>query len=93
MAQFYAEIQGTRGKASRMGDKRSGMWSHTRGWGVGAEVNCEHENGCDVVRVRATHGSNGYGGTPIATITETPNGKRELTLHKPNGKPSITYTF
>lgn len=38
MAQFYADIQGSRGKATRMGSKKSGIDGHIRGWHIGARV-------------------------------------------------------
>ena len=38
MAQFYADIQGNRGQATRMGTKKSGMDGHIRGWYIGARV-------------------------------------------------------
>ena len=91
MSQFYAEIQGNRGGASRMGSKDSGITGHIRGWHIGARVSCDHEDGFDVVEITGTKGSAGYGQSyPIATIQETPNGQT-ITLHKPNGKPSVTY--
>lgn len=40
MARYYAEIQGNRGKASRMGTASSGIWGHIRGWNIGVEVDC-----------------------------------------------------
>ena len=67
MSHFYAEIKGTRGPARRCGDKGSGMWSHTRGWRNGCEVNCVHwrpsdaHAGQDVVHIYQTRGS-GSGG-------------------------------
>jgi len=57
MAQFYAEIQGNRGKASRMGTKSSGMWCHIRGWDVGIRIDLEHVNGRDRLTVSRTGGS------------------------------------
>lgn len=38
MAQFYADIQGNRGSATRMGTKKSGFNGHIRGWYLGARV-------------------------------------------------------
>lgn len=72
MAQFYAEIQGNRGAASRMGSAGSGIWGHIRGWSVGCKVECSHDEktDTDVVRVFATKGSNGGSSTLIATIYE-----------------------
>ncbi len=60
MAQFYADIQGNRGGASRMGTKSSGITGHIRGWNIGARMTVTHEDGRDVVRVYKTGGSNGY---------------------------------
>ena len=60
MAQFYANIQGNRGEATRMGTKSSGITGHIRGWNIGARVECSHENGKDVVRVYKTTGSSVY---------------------------------
>jgi hypothetical protein len=62
MAQFYADMQGNRGSASRMGTKDSGMHSHTRGWDVGVRVSMVHVNGKDVAHVYLTSGSNGSKG-------------------------------
>ena len=60
MSRFYAEIKGNRGKASRLGFKESGMWSHTRGWNRGVEVRCyvdSDDNDC--IDVYVTGGSTG----------------------------------
>ncbi len=59
MAQFYGDIQGNRGEATRMGTKESGISAHVRGWNVGARVIVAHEDGRDVVQVWATSGSHG----------------------------------
>jgi hypothetical protein len=60
MARFYAEIQGNRGAASRMGTPNSGLSGHIRGWDVGVRVDCAVEdNDEDVIRVFRTAGSNG----------------------------------
>ena len=60
MAQFYAEIQGNRGEAFRMGTKDSGMRAHVRGWNVGVKVSCRYdaENDRDVITIEETGGSN-----------------------------------
>ena len=58
MARFYAEIQGNRGLASRMGTPESGMWAHIRGWSVGCEVRCwVDREGKDTIAVYRTGGS------------------------------------
>ena len=70
MAHFYADIQGNRGAATRMGTKDSGIAGHIRGWKCGARVSCDCVNGEDVCTVTATAGS-GYGKSrTIAQIYE-----------------------
>lgn len=65
MARFYGEVQGTRGRASRLG--ASGMRSHTRGWNVGVEVVCT----IDVIEVYETGGSHAPSAKRlIATVTD-----------------------
>ena len=58
MAQFYADIQGNRGEATRMGTKASGMDGHIRGWHTGAKVVCyfDNDSGKDIIRVYRTGG-------------------------------------
>jgi len=55
MARFYGEVEGMRGRASRLGN--SGMRSHTRGWNVGVEVVCTIRDDVDVIEVYETGGS------------------------------------
>ena len=63
MAHFKADIQGSRGSVSRLGGKRSGISSHTRGWNVGARVHINHneKTGKDEVQVYRTGGSSSGG--------------------------------
>lgn len=70
MAQFYADIQGNRGEATRAGSKASGISGHIRGWHVGAFVDVRHEDGHDVVRVYRTGGSGGWRRELIATFSD-----------------------
>ena len=73
MSRFYAEIQGNRGPASRMGTPQSGMWAHVRGWDIGVKVVCgvDSETGKDIITVFRTGGSNDCSlGDLVATITE-----------------------
>lgn len=60
MAQYYANIQGNRGEATRMGTKSSGLSGHIRGWDIGAKVTMvwNKETGEDEVHIRLTSGSN-----------------------------------
>jgi len=63
MAQFYADIQGNRGEATRMGTKKSGLDGHIRGWHIGARVwmRYNEETQEDECTVDLTSGSD-YGG-------------------------------
>ena len=61
MAQFYADIQGSRDEATRMGSKDSGISGHIRGWDIGCSVYCNEVDGEDHVSIRLTSGSNGNG--------------------------------
>lgn len=70
MAQFYGNIQGNRGEATRMGTKDSGFYAHIRGWHVGARVTLDHIDGRDVVRVFKTGGSSDPHGELIAEFRE-----------------------
>ncbi|KKN35466.1 hypothetical protein LCGC14_0783180 [marine sediment metagenome] len=71
MAQFYADIQGSRGAASRMGSKKSGLDGHIRGWDIGARVFMRYneqtkENECTI---DLTSGSNGGGSKRLGVFT------------------------
>lgn len=59
MAQFYADIQGNRGAATRMGTKASGINGHIRGWDVGCRVHCYYDDKeeVDKVSIELTSGS------------------------------------
>lgn len=71
MAQFYAEIIGSRGPATRMGTKESGLSGHLRGWNIGVRVYLGHVNGKDTIEVYRTEGSNnGRDGDLLVRLTE-----------------------
>lgn len=73
MAHFRAKIQGSRGEASRLGTKTSGMWASVDGWNVGVFITVVHENGRDCIRVFRNKGSNGHTNNDlIAEIVEDP---------------------
>lgn len=63
MAQFRATIEGQRGIASRLGNKKSGIITKTNGWKSGVRVEGEYreQDEEDVFDVWMTGGS---GGTP-----------------------------
>ena len=71
MAQYYADIQGNRGEATRMGTKNSGMGGHIRGWNVGARVwmGYNEETEQDECTVSITGGSNGGRFRDLGTFT------------------------
>lgn len=60
MSHFYAEIQGNRGAATRCGSKDSGIRGHIRGWSIGVEIFCYHDEdrNKDICKVFKTNGSN-----------------------------------
>lgn len=58
MSKFYAEIYTDRNKSVSRGGHRY-ISSHTRGWNIGIEVNCETTNNGDIkITVYKTGGSN-----------------------------------
>ena len=61
MAHFRATIQGTRGEASRLGHKKSGIRASVSGWDSGVYVvgRLSPMHGEDVFSIWATSGSNG----------------------------------
>lgn len=70
MGHFYAEIQGNRGEATRMGTKDSGIYGHIRGWNIGARVTVDCIDGVDIVSVFKTGGSSNPNGELIARFSE-----------------------
>ncbi len=72
MARFYADIQGNRGAATRMGTKDSGMNGHIRGWYLGCRVMMRYNKQTkeDECTIELTGGS-GSGGRPkqLGTFT------------------------
>jgi hypothetical protein len=55
---FYASIQGNRGRATRQGNKTSGIEGHVRGWDVGIRVSGSVDGDKDKFDVYLTFGSN-----------------------------------
>ena len=72
MARFYAEIQGSRGRASRLGTASGGLWAHVRGWNVGVEVSCRADGERDIIEVWSTGGSNHAGARELLATVEHP---------------------
>ncbi len=59
MAQFKGSIQGSRGQASRLGSKVSGLVARVNGWDLGVEVRAIHlKEGGDAFIIVRTGGSN-----------------------------------
>jgi hypothetical protein len=80
MARYYAEIQGNRGEATRMGTPSSGISAHPRGWDLGVRVSGYPSMGDtqrDEFSVDVTSGSNGHGcNIPAVTVRMTADGLR-----------------
>ena len=58
MAQFKADIKGSRGAVSRLGGKTSGISGHIRGWKAGIKVEGYHDDDLgDIFLVWQTSGS------------------------------------
>jgi len=71
MAQFRATIQGTRGQASRLGTKKSGLLLNVNGWHAGISISASYEDGKDIFKVYKTAGSNGgHSSIHIATVRD-----------------------
>ena len=68
MAQFRATIKGSRGVASRLGTKKSGIVCSVNGWNSGIRVEAfyDKDSGQDVFTVFETGGSNGSTGRMVA---------------------------
>lgn len=60
MAHFYARIKGTRGEATRCGDKNNGMIASVDGWNIGVDIEAVHDEktNCDTIIVTENGGSN-----------------------------------
>ena len=60
MSRFYAEIKGNRGRATRQGFEKSGIFSHTRGWNVGIMAfGFVNDDGNDEFKILLSSGSRG----------------------------------
>ena len=59
MAHFRGTVRGSRGQASRLGTKRSGLTVTCNGWGIGVKAIAGQANGEDVIDIYSTGGSYG----------------------------------
>ena len=58
MAQFKADIKGSRGSVSRLGGKTSGITGHIRGWESGVKIEGHHDEDLgDIFMIYQTSGS------------------------------------
>ena len=58
MAQFKADIKGSRGSVSRLGGKASGITGHIRGWESGIRIEGHHDEDLgDIFMIYQTSGS------------------------------------
>ena len=60
MAHFRGTVEGSRGEASRLGTKNSGLLVSANGWDIGVDVELDFDEDLhqDVVRVFKTEGTN-----------------------------------
>ena len=72
MAQFIGYLKGTKGEASRLGDKKNGLSASVNGWNIGVKVYASTgSDGKDTIVVYKTGGSNGDGSSEkLAEIKE-----------------------
>ena len=93
MARYMAEVQGNRSLVSRLGSAVSGIWSHTRGWNIGARVDVDpyrEDSNADMVSISVTGGSNGAGPRfHLANVWQTSKGVR-VEVHTPKGVKAWT---
>jgi len=82
---FMGEVEGmSTTHASRLGNERSGIRSHTRGWNLGVKVYGDAKGDRDYFLVQVTAGSHNASATRnICTIEETDEGT--IRLEFPNG--------
>jgi len=87
VARYYVEAQGRAGVASRIGGKASGVWSHARGWNLGARVDVNpaaHESAEDHVEVSLTGGSSRrHRGRDILSASQQEDGTVRVCLRVP----------
>lgn len=72
MAQFRATIKGSRGRASRLGTKKTGMVVTVNGWTAGVIIYADHDpdTGRDSFTIYRTAGSNTPAGGFLASVSE-----------------------
>ena len=63
MAQFQGTVSGSRGEASRLGTKNSGIVTQAKGWNSGVKVYGYVEDGQDKFDIFVTTGSSHKSGT------------------------------
>jgi hypothetical protein len=61
MSHFYGTLNGSRGEATRCGDKNSGMLTNCAGWGGSIQAQAYENDGMDMYRVFLTPWANSGG--------------------------------
>ncbi len=77
MAQYRGVVKESRGEASRLGHKTSGLRVEANGWDIGAEVSLSwnEEEQRDELSITSNHGSSGSGSEiPLGTFAVKENG-------------------
>lgn len=82
MSRFYANIQGNRGAATRMGTAASGIQAHPRGWDLGVNVVGYAGNGDrDNFAIRLSSGSHASRhATFVLEVTDLGHGWRRVAM-------------
>jgi len=77
MAHFIGNLQGNRGKTSRLGSKESGMDATARGWNIGGLISVfyNEDKKIDVIRFILDGGSNGGQSSKVIGEYELREGK------------------
>lgn len=80
MAHFYGTIKGSRGEASRLGTKASGLRTTTASWQGAVTVNMVERNGVDYVEVWLTkwHGAGTDKRLYFGPVSGAPEKKTEV---------------
>jgi hypothetical protein len=74
MAHFIGKVVGSRGSATRLGTKRTGLMAEANGWELGARIEMQHDpdTGEDTATVYLTGGSHpAYGSKFLGTYRVT----------------------
>jgi len=77
MSHFYAEIQGNKGVATRIGNIYSGIQGHIKSWNEGIHIKATYDDlsSENIYTISITKGSNGNDSRDITSIFKLINNK------------------